>query len=259
MNSSTAASPNVVCYATLPYIPFNMKKLLTLLFIIVSFSSDAQKKMYRVYEDSADLVKDANDIVSDFTAKVNSVKPIIDSQPVAILNTKPFLIFYSPKANKVNLPIWHQVIPAQKKFFDELAGGKKEGEEMFGLFFNGFYLPHEMAHALQNAAKIKAPNLYQNEYFANEIAILYWRKVKRTKELKKCYEYAKKIVEALPSPVPEGEDPVKYFNEHYAELGADPYKYGYYQFAQFVKIYEDKTLKGFDEYIKEFLLRTPKN
>lgn len=30
---------------------------------------------------------------------------------------------------------------------------------------------------------------------------------------------------------------------------ADPYKYGYFQFAQFIKIYEDKTLKNFDAYI----------
>ncbi|RYG18390.1 MAG: hypothetical protein EOO07_09055 [Chitinophagaceae bacterium] len=236
-----------------------MNKLLTLLFIIIGFSSYSQKKLFCVYKDSASLVKDANDIVADFTAKVNSLRPVFDSQSVAILNTKPFLIFYSPKANKVNLPIWYQVIPSQKKFFFELAGGEKQGEELFGLFFNGFYLPHEMAHALQHAAKIKAPNLYQNEYMANEIAILYWRKVKRSKELQKCYEYAKKIVKALPSPVPEGEDPIKYFNEHYAELGSDPYKYGYYQFAQFVKIYDDKTLKGFDEYIQEYLLHTIKN
>lgn len=233
----------------------NIREFLIFIFLLVSLSAYSQEKLFYAYTDSAKLVQDANNLVSDFTVKVNAVKPVINAQPAAILNTKPFLIFYSSRANRINLPIWYQVIPAQKSFFTQLSGSEKEGKKMFGFFFNGFYLPHEMGHALQYAAKKSEPNLYQNEYIANTIAILYWRAVKRSKELKQCYQYAKRIVKELPSPVPKGEDPVKYFNEHYAELGADPYKYGYYQFAQFIKIYEDKTLKGFDEFIKEFLVQ----
>lgn len=208
-----------------------------------------------MYTDSATLVQDANHIVADFTGKVNAVSPVFTSWPEAILNTKPFLIFYSSRSNEVNLPIWSQVIPVQKQFFYELGGSEDKGKEMFGLFFNGFFLPHELGHALQHAANKKESDLYQSEYVANTVAILYWRKTKRTKELRKCYAYAKQVVSQLPSPVPAGEDPIRYFNEHYAELGADPYKYGYYQFAQFVKIYEDKSLKSFDEFIKEFVAR----
>ena len=61
------------------------------------------------------------------------------------------------------------------------------------------------------------------------------------------------MVSQLPNPVPPGEDPIKYFNENYSELGADPYKYGYYQFAQIVKIYEDKSLPGFENFVEEYL------
>ncbi len=60
---------------------------------------------------------------------------------------------------------------------------------------------------------------------------------------------AKKMIRKLPNPVPVGEYPVNYFNNHYAELGADPYKYGYYQFAQFITIYEKKAMPDFDEFI----------
>ena len=208
-----------------------------------------------MYTDSVSLVNDANEIVTDFTDKVNAISPVFTSKTEAILNTKPFLIFYSPKANKINLPMWDQVIPAQKEFFYKLGGTEAKGKEMFGLFFNGFFLPHEMGHALQNAANKRKGDLYQNEYFANTVAILYWKRANRTEELRKCYEYAKQMVRQLPNPVPEGEDPIKYFNEHYAELGADPYKYGYYQFAQFTKIYEDKTLEGFDQFIEDFLAK----
>lgn len=61
------------------------------------------------------------------------------------------------------------------------------------------------------------------------------------------------MVRQLADPVPSGEDPVKFFNEHYQELGADPYKYGYFQFSQFVQIYENKSLNDFDTFIREFL------
>ena len=236
-----------------------MKIILTLLLLLTTLGSYSQKDLFSVYNDSAKLVLDANHLVADFTTKVNAIKHVIDSQPLAILNTKPFLIFYSPKANKVNLPIWHQVIPEQKKFFTELSGNEKEGVRMFGYFFNGFYLPHELGHALQHAAKKTEQNLYKNEYVANTIAILYWRKIHRSEELNQCYQYAKKIIKQLPDPVPQGEDPIKYFNEHYAELGADPYKYGYFQFAQFVKIYEDKSLTSFDDFIRDFLVSSINN
>lgn len=232
-----------------------MEKLIIIICLILNISTNAQKKLFYVYSDSASLVNDANNIVSDFTSKVNAVKTVFTSNPLAILNTKPYLIFYSPKSNQVNLPIWHQVMRQQKDFFTKLLGSEKEGEKVFGLFFNGFYLPHELGHSLQKAANKKAINQYQNEYFANQVAVLYWKKVKRNKELKQCYRYAKKMVAQLKDPVPAGKDPISYFNDHYSELGADPYKYGYFQFTQFVKIYEDSSLVKFDRFIREFLIQ----
>lgn len=230
-----------------------MKKLFTILLIVTGFDIHAQKKNFRVYQDSALLVQDANQIITFFWDDLKKLSPVFTSQPRAVLNTKPFLIFYSPKSNLVNLPIWKQVVPEQQEFFYKLGGSEKNGKEMFGLFFNGFYLAHELGHAIQHAANKRESNLYQNEYFANVVAILYWKKANRTSELRKCYKYAKKMVRQLADPVPSGEDPVKFFNEHYQELGADPYKYGYFQFSQFVQIYENKSLNDFDTFIREFL------
>ncbi len=232
-----------------------MKKLFIVIILLSGLGANSQKNFFRVYYDSASLVQDANHIITSFSAHLNTISPVFTSQPKAILNTKPFLIFYSPKSNLVNLPIWNQVMPQQKEFFYKLGGNEKKGKEIFGLFFNGFYLPHELGHAIQNAANKRESNLYLNEYFANTIAILYWRKENRLKELRQCYKYAKLMVSQLPNPAPDGEDPVKYFNEHYQELGADPYKYGYYQFAQFVEIYENRELKDFDGFIKEYLAK----
>ena len=230
-----------------------MKGLLIIIFLLINMSTYGQKKLFHLYHDSASLVNDANNQIADFVAKVNAIQPVFTSKPLAVLNTKPYLIFYSPKGNQVNLPIWHQVMQQQKEFFTKLAGSEKEGEKVFALFFNGFYLPHELGHSLQSAANKKEANQYRNEYFANQVAILYWKKAKRKKELKQCYRYAKRLVSQLKDPVPEGEDPIKYFTDNYKELGADPYKYGYFQFKQFVQIFEDKTLPGFDGFIRKYL------
>lgn len=230
-----------------------MKATILFFILVVSQITYAQKKFFKLYTDSVSLVADANQIVSKFTTTVNVIKPVISAKPEAILNTKPFLIFYSPKANRISLPLWDEVMPAQKDFFYKLAGSKKKGEKMFGLFFNGFYLAHELGHALHTAAGKGKVDLYQGEYLANIVGILYWRMDGRKGELKRCYKLARRAVADIPNPVPEGEDPIAYFNTRYQELGADPYKYGYFQFAQFVKIYEDKSLPNFDDYVRNYL------
>ena len=156
-----------------------MRKIITLFIVFFNVHVHAQVKLFRLYTDSAVLVNDANDLINDFISKVQKTKPVFTAKPVAILNTRPFLIFYSPSSNQVNLPIWRQVIAPQKDFFYKLAGNEEKGKAMFALFFNGFYLPHEMGHALQYFAKKKKLDRYEGEYFANTIAILYWKKVKR--------------------------------------------------------------------------------
>ena len=236
-----------------------MKNIFAIIFLLLSMKGYSQQQLFHLYTDSATLISDANEVVADFVAKVNKINSVFTSKPVAILNTQPYLIFYSAKTNQINLPIWHQVMQQQKAFFTELSGSKEEGEKVFGLFFNGFYLPHEIGHALQNAAiqvdtsKYLSATKYESEYFANTVAILYWKKVKRTKELEQCYTYAKKMIDQLRNPIPEGEDPATFFDQNYYELGADPYKYGYFQFKQFVEIYEDQNLADFDQFIEKYL------
>ena len=229
-----------------------MKQLLLFFTLFISLQGYSQKKLFYTYSDSKSIEQDANDVVTDFVNRVNAVYPTMDGEPpVARINTQPYLIFYLSETNEIGMPFWKEVMPQQKKFFAELAGGDEEGKKMFGYFFNGFYLAHELGHALRFYTHLPKLDNYENEYFANVIGMLYWRKTGRKKELKKCYKLAKQIVAKLPSPVPAGEDPIKYFNEHYHELGPDPYKYGFFQMAQFVKVYEDKSLKDFDSFLKD--------
>ncbi len=79
--------------------------------------------MFKLYHDAAALTADANAVVKDFTVKVNAIKEVMDVTPSAIVNTQPYLIFYSGQSNQVNLPVWREGIPEQKAFFAKSIAG----------------------------------------------------------------------------------------------------------------------------------------
>ena len=227
--------------------------------LLLPFFLFSQSPLFKVYSDSASLVQDAKIVTGDFMQQVykadESLKTI---KPTAVLNTTPYLIFWDDSSQTANMPIWQQVIPQQKQFFIALNNNNEaEGLRMFGLFFNGFYLPHELAHAVEwhlvfHAKKRKSQGYYLSEYFANTLAIIYWRQKGRTADLEACYKFAKQMIAQLPNPVPVGEDKIAYFNNNYMRLTSDPFAYGYYQFSQFVEIYEKKELPSFQTYVSSF-------
>lgn len=227
------------------------KTILTLLLIGSFYVSNAQSNWFKLYTDSAVLINDATTIRNAFLKKVNQPLP---AAPTVILNTTPYLIFFFSKDSTVNIPIWSQVITQQQKFFNELAGSEEEGKKMFGLFFNGFYLTHELGHYLCSAAKTFGKDAYNEEYKANTVAMLYWLETKQEKQLDQCYAYAKKAMTKLTNPIPAGENTRDYFTKHYEEMTSDPYKYGYMQFAQFIEIYESKkSLPSFNQYVASII------
>ncbi len=235
-----------------------MKALLLAAMLLPGFLF-SQVPFFKVYTDSVQLVNDGRAITADFMQLAQQADTSLHIKPLTILNTTPYLIYWDDSLQTANLPIWQQVIPEQKQFFISLNGGNEaDGLRMFGLFFNGFYLPHELSHAIEwnyvvHTHQHKSQGLYMSEYFANTLAIIYWREKGRTAELEACYHFAKKMVSQLPNPVPAGEDKIVYFNSNYGKLSSNPYAYGYYQFSQFVEIYEKKDLPSFDIFLKQFV------
>ncbi len=216
-----------------------------------------QNQWFTTYTDSVALVKESNRLSDLFKADIKRLRPELDFKTRVILNTTPYLIYFDLN-DSVNLPLWSQVIPPLKGFTAQVAGSEAEGERMFGLFFNGFYLPHELGHALQDYVdKKNAAVSFKNEYLANEIAMLWWRKQGKDKELKVCYELAKAMFAKLPNPVPEGQTAEEYFTKNYQQATQDPFVYGYMQFAQFIKVYEDQSLPDFDSYISNYFKKLP--
>ncbi len=226
-----------------------MKKIIVFSLLLSIQIATAQKKWFTTYSDSIALVKDANAITKSFTKDIKKCNKNVAYNIKTVLHTTPYLIYFYKDA--ANIPLWEQVIPEQKQFFYEIAGSEAEGKKFFGLFFNGFYLPHELGHAYEYAVKGETIGSYKGEYFANTVAILWWKKHHREKELKECYEAAKKMWAKLPNPVPEGSTIEEYFSKNYEEASANPYVYGYMQFKPFIEIYEDKNLPDFDTFIKQ--------
>lgn len=232
-----------------------MKNTFTILMLVClcELSFAQTNKWFSVYNDSTTLVTDANHLIQQIGTRIHKINSNSDvGKNVAIKNTKPSLIFINYNNKTVNLPFWQEVIAPQKKFFTEVAGGENEGKEVFGLFFNGFYLAHELGHSFFANADKKFDNSYDSEYEANLFAILYWKTAGEGSNLKRCYEYAQKMLKTLKNPVPENENYKKYITENYGKLASNPYKYGYIQFSQFVEIYENKNLTSFDTYVKSF-------
>lgn len=228
-----------------------MKNLSFLLLLFLSFYTNAQNRWFSTYNDSIALKSDAEKIVSQFRQNVKSANPSIKLDEWKVVkNTSPYLIYIQYKT--VNLPLWEEVIPQQKDFFTEVSGGKKKGKNVFGVFFNGFYLIHELGHGLSGSTGKEFDNAFDAKYNANKIAIMYWRYVGKKSKLKQCYTYAKKILTHLKNPVPKGENTKEYMTKHYEEFTSDPYKYGYIQFSQFVEIYENKNLPDFETFIKNY-------
>lgn len=227
-----------------------MKKLLIYsLILFCSQNINSQKKWFSSYADSIALVKDAQSITKSFTKDIKKCNKNLKYEIKTVLHTTPYLIYFYKDA--ANIPLWEQVIPEQKQFFYEIAGGETEGKRIFGLFFNGFYLPHELGHAFEFVLKGESQGSYTGEYFANTVAILWWKKHHSDDELKQCYEAAKKMWAKLPNPVPEGSTIEDYFSKNYEEASANPYVYGYMQFKQFIEIYENQNLPDFDTFIKQ--------
>lgn len=208
---------------------------------------------FTTYSDQAALVKDGTQITTQFISDIHQIKSDLPFDVQVIINTTPALVFFDPATKTVNLPFWDQLGSDSIGFFSQMGGSDSAGKTLFGLFFNGFYLPHELGHGLQFFAKGDEKGSYKNEYFANQVGLTWWRMHQEIDQLEKCYAFAQHIVGILPDPVPKGMSIEQYFNENYDKVSSDPYIYGYMQFNQFIQIYEDKTLPDFVTLVRDYI------
>jgi len=232
-----------------------MKKLILCLFLIC-LSAQAQNNYFEIFTDSTALKTQNDKIILDIETKVKLVAPSFSFNGLTTAIPKTFMPGqYRHKPNKIYQTTWQIGGPPMEGFLTDVGGSPENGKSLAAMFFYGFFLPHEVGHALQYHTKHVPANDYDGEYEANVLAVIYWQSKGKQKELQQCYEMAKMVLSKLKNPIPENADAKKYMTEHYQELLKDPYKYGYIQFSQIVQILEDKSLPDFDAYVRKYFAK----
>lgn len=230
-----------------------MKTIFSILCIFWMFTSaKAQNSYFEIYTDSAALKNQNDEMISDIEASIKLLEPSFSFKGLTTEIPKTFMHGqYRSKTNKIYQLTWQIGGPPMEKFLADVSGSADDGKVLAGMFFYGFFLPHEIGHAFQHHTGTAPENNYNGEYKANEFAVAYWKSRGKKKELAKCLKLAKAVLAKLKNPIPGGVDKEKYLTEHYNELLQDPYKYGYIQFSQIVNILENKSLPDFNTYVKE--------
>ena len=230
-----------------------MKQLLIVLLFTIGIGATAQNQYFEIYTDATALKNQNDALIRDMETRIKLTAPSFSFNGLTTEIPKTFMPGqYRSKTNKIYLLPWEIGGPPMVGFLTDVGGSTDKGNTLAGLFFYGFFLPHEVGHALQHHTNKDPESNYDGEYEANELAVAYWRSKGKQKELQQCYEMAKNVLAKVKNPVPENADMKKYITEHYNELLQDPYKYAYIQFSQIVTILEDQSLPDFDTYIKRY-------
>ena len=177
-------------------------------------------------------------IVSDFVSASRDVGCHLPSVPTVEVRNTPGLIFI--RDGVVTVPSWSDCGADVIRTFEEWATaacGDCTGERFFRETFNWLLIAHELGHFVQRFQGRKLSH-WDSEVDANMIAVAYWQTKGAAERLQTVIEWAERIGASLPDPVPEGEDPVAFFNSNYAKLGQNPNAYGYFQFSFFKEAYD---------------------
>lgn len=210
--------------------------------------SVSSSRMVPAYADTAALRVGAQVVVDAIAAEVARVRSgELAAAPIVQVRNTPQLISFLSSTNNVIVPWWNTSPPELKAVFRTFAGGgsEAEAEHFFRAFFNQFLIAHEVGHWYQARANRRESTLYANENMANRFAVAFWRTQPNGEALLAELErLATRAAASLSDPTPLGQDPVAYFGANYQTLGADPLKYGYYQF-RFMRdaLRERKTLE----------------
>lgn len=230
-----------------------MKNTLVLVISMICSFAIAQNNYFEIYNDSTKLKNQNDALIREMEKQIQTTNPYFNFKGLTTEIPNTFMPGqYRSKTNKIYLNTWQVGGPPMEAFLADVAGSNEKGNTMAALYFYGFFLPHEVGHALQHHTQKEPENNYDGEYEANELAITYWRSKGKQKELQQCYEMAKIVLAKLKNPIPKNEDVKTYVTAHYYEMLKDPYQYAYIQFSQIVTIFEDKSLPTFDVYIQKY-------
>ncbi len=127
---------------------------------------------------------------------------------------------FVPERNTVMVAAWTHLTPEERKGFEEMAqsmGGDATGRSVFENGANRWVFVHELAHWWQACRHQTRPQSYAAENGADRIALAFWRERDPRYAVGIVHGY-RALLTSMPSPVPEGEAPPKYYDANYAKV-----------------------------------------
>lgn len=170
--------------------------------------------------------------------------------PAVSIKSGPNLVSYNPTTRLLQQSRWNEMPPQIQGLVTAWAGVGTLGlspEQQFGEIFNSLLVPHELGHYVAVLdGRLAKDDSWTNEILANRMAIAFWS-LEPEGEAKIADRVANftGFLNALPNPVPSGQDPRTYFQENYAALGRDPAAYGWFQGAFMTEAWKQKDTDDF--------------
>lgn len=157
-------------------------------------------------------------------------------KPGVAVASNAMLVSYNPTTRLVQQSRWEEMPAEIQGLVTAWAGVGTLGlspPDQFAEIFNSLLVPHELGHYVAVLdGRLERDDHWTNEVLANRIAIAFWalEPAGSTPIADRVANFTG-FLNALPNPVPAGEDPHAYFEANYAALGRNPAAYGWYQGA----------------------------
>jgi hypothetical protein len=162
--------------------------------------------------------------------------------PKVFISFTPALSWVNDPGTELHSVAWSQCPPPFQGLIASWAkGAEMTPEAFFGEVFNAFLVPHELSHCIDiyRGQGADRSSLYQAEVHANRVAVAFWLAQEGGEaRMARLMKASAVVLSNLPSPVPEGQDKVAYFNANYEALGDNPPAYGWYQFRMFLDAWD---------------------
>lgn len=172
-------------------------------------------------------------IVSRFAARMKACGRDLAYVPAVVVDSRPTLISFYLEDRSLHASRWSAMPSEIQGMIGAWAGQGTLGlspEGQFGEIFNSLLVPHELGHyAASLNGRAKGQSFWDGEVYANRVALAFWKGEPGADRLAARLGNYNRFLEALPNPVPAGQQPRAYFEANYEALGSNPQAYGWYQ------------------------------
>lgn len=210
----------------------NLRRVISLSVTLAALSLTLSPVSAQAQE--ADPVREAAEAITQrFMARVKACGRELPYTPAVVIDSRPTLIAFYFDDRSIHASRWSEMPPPVQGMIAKWARQGTLGltaEGQFAEVFNSLLIPHELGHFAASASgRDKGQSFWDGEVYANRVAIAFWKGETDGERLENRLMNYNRFLDALPNPVPVGQQPRAWFESNYESLGNDPQAYGWYQ------------------------------